>query len=591
MPNIVKKNLKFEKMRCPSCEELIKNEVSKIAGVEEIHADHTTQEGYVMYDPERADINVILKAIESKKFSVRVADTDSGEYEDKSGANDDSGEHEKRTSSNMARKNLEFDGMHCISCESLIKNAVSKISGVEEINADYATQKGYVVYDKSRADINRILAAIKSKGYSVSVVDADSEEHGTANDDASDDAVEETDDSGELEDDSDESGNGSKYKNILGITAMSLGLLVILALLMKIYGTLNIPELSNTMSYSLIFVIGLFTGFHCIAMCGGFVVSYAAKKGANGESDHTPHLAYGAGKVISYTVIGALFGLLGSVIAFTTSIRAAVGIVAGLFLILFGLNSLNIFPSLRKFQLRMPSFITKRVNSESKHSSPFVIGLLNGLMIACGPLQAMYVFAAGTGSAIEGAKIMFVFGLGTLPMLLGFGIFASKISAKTTHNIIKYSGILVIILGLIMLNRALVLQGGGYDAESIASKVGLLGAGTIPANGASPNVVKTPVPTAGNTVSSEGFQTVRMDVTRNGYSPNKLSIKNGVPVKWIINVQQLTGCNRVLLMPAYNIRVNLVQGEQTVEFTPTKTGTVSWSCGMGMLRGSFTVTD
>lgn len=600
MSNVVRKNLKFEKMRCPSCEELIKGEVSKIQGVEEIHADHTTQEGYVVYDHTKADINQILKAIESKKFSVRVVDSDSEENNDKYDANgNDSGEHEKKISSNVVRKDLEFDGMHCVSCEALIKSEVSKIVGVNEIHADYATQKGYVVYDKSRADINRILKAIKAKGYSVSVVDADSKESEN-NDDAEAENDEQDGDSDETnegsseenDDDSDEPEKESKYKNIVGITAMSLGLLVILALLMKIYGTLAIPELSANMSYGLIFVIGLFTGFHCIAMCGGFVVSYATKKGADGDTDHTPHLAYGAGKVLSYTVIGSLFGLLGGFIAFTTSIRAAVGIIAGLFLILFGLNSLNIFPSLRKFQLRMPAFISKRVNSEqSKHSSPFTIGLLNGLMIACGPLQAMYVFAAGTGSALEGAKIMFVFGLGTLPMLLGFGIFASKISSKTTRDIIKYSGILVIILGLIMLNRALVLQGGGYDAESIASKVGLLGAGTVQSNNAGNNAVKNPVTTGGNTVSNENFQTVRMDVTRNGYSPNRLSIKNGVPVKWIINVQQLTGCNRVLLMPAYNIRVNLVQGEQTVEFTPTKTGTISWSCGMGMLRGSFTVTD
>ena len=523
--------------------------------------------------------------------------------------------------SNIVRKNLKFDGMHCTSCEGLIKAEVSKIAGVNEIHADYATQEGYVEYDKSRADINRILKAIESKGYSVSIVAANSKETKDDSDDSGNvggvqgdnseteekhKPLEKTDadnDSGEQEEDSKEPGKDSKYKSILGISAVALGLLVLLALLMKIYGTLQIPELTANMSYGLIFVIGLFTGFHCIAMCGGFVVSYATKKGENGESDHTPHIAYGAGKVLSYTVIGALFGLLGSVIAFTTSLRAAVGIIAGLFLILFGLNSLNIFPFLRKFQLRMPSFISKRVNSESKHSSPFTIGLLNGLMIACGPLQAMYVFAAGTGSALEGAKIMFIFGLGTLPMLLGFGIFASKISAKTTRNIIKYSGILVILLGLIMLNRALVLQGGGYDAESIASQVGLLSAGgVVPSGSVNPsgstcgggnavdNTASNAVPPA-NTVSTGGVQTVRMDVTSGGYSPNKLSIKNGVPVKWIINVKQLTGCNRVLQMPAYNIRVNLVQGEQTVEFTPTKTGTVSWSCGMGMLRGSFTVTD
>ena len=486
------------------------------------------------------------------------------------------------------KKQLVFEGMRCPSCEELIKAEVSKIAGVEEIHADYATQKGYVVYDSTKADISQILKSIEAKGYSVSVmdaIDADSKENDAGADDAHDkrddsDSSKTDDKSQEKnDDDSDEpekESKGSKYKNLLSISAIALGLLVLLALMMKIYGTLQIPEIGANMSYGIIFIIGLFTGFHCIAMCGGFVVSYAAKNSAKGKDDNTQHLAYGAGKVISYTVIGALFGLLGSVIAFTTSLRATIGIVAGLFLILFGLNSLNIFPFLRRFQLRMPAFISARINAEeSKHTSPFVVGLLNGLMIACGPLQAMYVFAAGTGNLIEGAKIMFIFGLGTLPLLLGFGVFASKISAKTTHNIIKYSGILVIILGLIMLNRALILSGTGYDFESIAAKTGILGVGEK----------------ISSVITADKEQVIRMNVLRGGYEPNSFSIKKGVPVKWIINVEQLTGCNKVLLVPQYNIRVNLVQGEQTVEFTPDKTGSVTFTCGMGMLRGNFIVHD
>ncbi len=454
----------------------------------------------------------------------------------------------------ITRKNLKFEGMHCTSCEALIKGEVSKIPGVREIHADYATQEGYVLYDKTKADINQIIKAIEAKGYSVSIIEESFAESSHAP---------------KIE---------SKYKNLLGISAIALGLLVFIAILMKIYGTLAIPELSANMSYGLIFVIGLITGFHCIAMCGGFVVSYVAKGKKEIESGHTAHIVYGAGKLISYTIIGALFGLLGSFIAFTPGLRATIGLIAGLFLILFGLNSLNIFPFLRRFQLRMPAFVSKRLDSEqSKHSSPFAIGLLNGLMIACGPLQAMYIFAAGTGSTIEGAKIMFVFGLGTLPLLLGFGIFASRISTKMTQNIVKYSGMLVIILGLVMLNRALVLYGSGYDIESLASKAGLIGAAANSTNNA--------------IAGEEKFQVIRMDVARSGYVPNSFNLKKGVPVKWIINGKQITGCNKVIVVPEYEITVSVVPGEQTVEFTPTKSGVVPWSCGMGMLRGSFTVSD
>jgi len=96
-----------------------------------------------------------------------------------------------------------------------------------------------------------------------------------------------------------------------------------------------------------------------------------------------------------------------------------------------------------------------------KHSNPFIIGLLNGLMIICGPLQAMYVMAAGTGSWSGGAAILFFFGLGTLPLLLGFGFLTSLLSANLTPKLLKASGVIVIILGTVMLNRGLAVTGSG----------------------------------------------------------------------------------------------------------------------------------
>ena len=108
------------------------------------------------------------------------------------------------------------------------------------------------------------------------------------------------------------------------------------------------------------------------------------------------HLMYGAGKLVSYTLIGAAFGLLGSIIAFTPVVRGVAGILAGLFLILFGLKILNVIPVLRKIQFKLPNFVNKIIGKKTAgNSSPLVIGLLNGLMIACGPLQAIYIMAAG----------------------------------------------------------------------------------------------------------------------------------------------------------------------------------------------------
>ncbi len=96
-----------------------------------------------------------------------------------------------------------------------------------------------------------------------------------------------------------------------------------------------------------------------------------------------------------------------------------------------------------------------------------------------------------------------------------------------------------------------------------------------------------------NTLSSNvngNVQEVNMNVDY-GYNPNSFAIKKGVPVKWNINVKQLTGCNQILKMDEYGIYQQLKQGLNVIEFTPNKIGTVQFSCSMGMLRGSFIVTE
>ena len=64
-----------------------------------------------------------------------------------------------------------------------------------------------------------------------------------------------------------------------------------------------------------------------------------------------------------------------------------------------------------------------------------------------------------------------------------------------------------------------------------------------------------------------------------------------MPVKWNVNVKQLTGCNQELVMDAYGIDVRLKQGLNVLEFTPNKIETIQFTCGMGMMRGSFIITE
>lgn len=423
---------------------------------------------------------------------------------------------------------LKTRGMECRACEARIKAVVGKIDGVKSVESDYAAETTTVECEDF-TDVNEIRAAIESLGYSVGKMNVPASER-------------------------------------FGNFAIALGVFTILAVAYLTFGdsiNLDFSNISMEAGFAALFILGFLTGFHCIGMCGAFVLAYS--KSLKGAGDLIPHFLYGSGKTLSYTIIGALFGAVGSFIAFTVEMRAAVALIAGVFLVIYGLNMLNIFPILRKLQLRLPSIMPK---SERNPRGPFVTGLLNGLMIACGPLQALYIFAAGTGSAISGAQALFFFGLGTLGPLLTFGIASNFLSRTLSHNVVKFSGALVVILGLAMASNGL----------------NLLGLGLVQPEAPAANV-------SGEIQVENGFQVIEMNVTRYGWEPNSFVLKKGVPVKWNIYGKELNGCNNEIIVRDYGLDIKLKEGLQVVEFTPDEDGLIRWSCWMGMIPGQFIVTD
>jgi sulfite exporter TauE/SafE/copper chaperone CopZ/LysM repeat protein len=432
------------------------------------------------------------------------------------------------------------DGMHCHGCERVIEFGLRKLPGVRKVAVSYPTETVVVDYDPQATSFEAIRDNVEQNGYRVT--------------------------------------QGERpprpllYRLAL-IGAALAGLAALIFIDVQWISASGSPDIAQHMSLWLIFLLGLVTGFHCIGMCGGFVVSYTAADASAGRSALISHAAYGAGKTASYTGIGALFGALGAVVAFTPLLRGAAGIAAGLFLIIFGLNMLGLFAPLRRFRLGLPAPLEKWVYREaSGRHRPFVIGLLNGLMIACGPLQAMYVMAAGTGSPIEGAKMLLAFGLGTLPVMLAFGVIASMLSSALTHRLLKASGVIVVALGAVMINRGLILTGGGFDLGSLLARMR-----------------QSEAPIA--STMAPAVQTIEMEANGVGYHPSSYTLIRGVPVKWVIDATEVTTCNHRIVVPSLDLEFDLHPGRQTIEFTPQQAGIIPWSCWMGMIRGEFQVVE
>ena len=361
----------------------------------------------------------------------------------------------------------------------------------------------------------------------------------------------------------------SLLKRVIVISALGLALYLVLNFSQFLGGQFETPGNGQPLSLALLFIAGTLTGFHCAGMCGALVVGYTVRAANEGGAKYLTHLYYGAGKTLSYTVIGGLFGALGSIVTFTPFMRGVAGLAAGVFLILFGLSTLRVFAPLGRFQLKTPGFIMRWVGKAlRRNTNPFVIGLLNGLMIICGPLQAMYIMAAGTGNPVEGAKMLFVFGLGTLPLMMGFGFLASALSRQFAPKLVRASGFIVIALGIIMLQRGHNMIGGvdphaamGHASQPVA---GVAGGASVP-------------------------QAVHTMVEQAGPVADQPVVRAGVPVQWMLMGDSLAECGGWVSLEALGQRWELTPGMSTFEFTPIEPGLLHWRCEAGGIEGDFRV--
>jgi len=452
----------------------------------------------------------------------------------------------------VIRKVLQIEGMACTSCEMRIENALKKLNGVIEAKAIFSSSNVYITYDANIVSLEQIIETIEKLDYVV-------------RNKPGDEAVSKANKKRAEED-------KMTINQLLGIGIILFALYVIIK---STVGFNFVPEINQSMGYGILFFVGLLTSMHCIAMCGGINLSqcilYKIDNGNSGMlSKLKPSMLYNSGRVISYTIIGGIVGALGSGISFSGAAKGIVAILSGLFMVIMGLNMLNIFPCLRKLNPRMPKIFGNKIHNSNGKYGPFYIGLLNGLM-PCGPLQAMQIYALGTGSIAVGALSMFMFSIGTVPLMFGFGTVSSILSGKFTHKMMKVSAVLVIVLGVVMTNRGLALS--GFSLPSLSFGVN---------NSAQGSSVAT---------VQDGIQIVTTKLSSGRYEP--ITVQKGIPVKWTIQAQKgdINGCNNEIVIPKFNKKKKLELGDNIIEFTPTETGTFAYSCWMGMIRSKITVVD
>lgn len=206
-------------------------------------------------------------------------------------------------------------------------------------------------------------------------------------------------------------------------------------------------------------VLGLMGSFHCAGMCGPIAIALPLHGNTILQKIFGGSL-YNLGRTITYGIMGALFGMLGQGIHLL-GFQQKVSVVMGALMIISVL-----FPALFRSQYSLDkslfSFVGKLKKSIGKlfavrsFQSLFFIGLLNGLL-PCGLVYIAIAGAIGTGSTAEGALYMILFGLGTIPMMLGISLAGNVLGLAVRQKINKIIPVLVVVVGLLFVLRGLDL--------------------------------------------------------------------------------------------------------------------------------------
>jgi hypothetical protein len=213
---------------------------------------------------------------------------------------------------------------------------------------------------------------------------------------------------------------------------------------------------------SLGFMLGLVGSVHCVQMCGPIVLAYSLPLGGDWRGrQFLAHAAYNAGRILTYSALGAVAGALGGAAAAVVPIAGmfnTAALAAGVLMILGGIWMTGLVPIPRFLQsFAVPSArwtqATARFLRSPAPASKLAMGALLGFM-PCGLIYAALLKAVETGAALNGALTMAAFGVGTAGALVVTGVFSGAIGGW-----LRRAGTWLPAAGVILLGAFLVWRG------------------------------------------------------------------------------------------------------------------------------------
>lgn len=475
----------------------------------------------------------------------------------------------KKTSIDLKQCTYYIDGMHCASCEVLIEKKLLKENNVESVDASLADGKVDITYKGERPSYQDLTRLFREQEYLFSGRKFNSHKGPML---ALKDGV--------------ISVNPEKFNRFL----MAMGIVLLLLITFFIIdksGFASLMTVTGTSSLPAFFVFGLLAGASsCAALVGGLLLSlskqwsevYIASESKYEKAK--PFIMFNIGRLLSFVLLGGVLGAIGGAlgISYTSSstFTAIVIIAVSLMMLLLALQMLGVEWA-SKFQFRLPKFVTKGIADEENFQGkymPAVVGFLT-FFLPCGFTIVAQGLALASGSFFTGAAMMLFFALGTLPTLALISFSSVGLSSKP-----KLSWFFNTVSGFIVLFFAL------YNMNAQVNVLGL------------PSLSDVKLPTFAQSDSNQNlkttsvdqgdYQTLRIQASSNGYSPQESIVKAGKPIKWEIEDVGASGCaSGIISKDLGDISVTLKRGLNTVDIASLEPGLYKYSCWMGMFTGTI----
>ncbi|PKA04444.1 sulfite exporter TauE/SafE family protein [Leptospira ellisii] len=222
---------------------------------------------------------------------------------------------------------------------------------------------------------------------------------------------------------------------------------------------------------SVAFVHGLTSSLHCLGMCGPFAGTLNI---AGGKGKYTTNLLYNAGRLVSYSALGAIIGFLGTGLNLAgklVSLHQFAAVVSGIFVVVLGLGLIRngtpegsgVYHKILNF-FAGPLLVSIR-NGKNVPSTALAFGMVTGLL-PCAVLYPAFGLALAAADPALSALVMTFFFLGTFPALFLFGVGFRQLLLKLPRGLVRYGGIVVVLVGISMIFFRMNHSHENHDPDS-----------------------------------------------------------------------------------------------------------------------------